>query len=403
MIKMGITSDLDAIKLRNQPIAKEGVLVYDDGRKAKLWEHLKRNIGRTRPILNEHPNFDNGFKGLFSGKEKVWGKAIISQCPKGEKRLCADLVLQDGAPVKKGYSIGYPFREILEKGKIGEDEYDSVQGHLLIDHIALTNHPRDNTALLVAGDSNLAIIDDEVMSSNGDSNGAIVINRVGYDSLELELDSRIDEIMEFLRRDNSDTTDSELLKRAILMLQNEKQINGDTENMPGGKKVEEDQKDEEMEEEEMKKKKKKEASADSLSKEELFAELATLRADRDAKLIFEKKLKSAQSRAEKAEADRDSYKERYEKELTSKVQTQVDSLVNDHGYGAKDFTDRSADFVAGAYFVAETISKGPQTGERVGDSEYEEAEHGINDYVYDHDSKKMVLKPEFIKEKEGNK
>ena len=135
------------IVLKDQPLMRQGVLPYkkEDGtiiRKAKLWRHFKNNIGRRVGVIDEHPNRYNGYGGLYAGQKKKWGTATIKRAG-DHKMLVFDAELEDGAPVKTGYSAGYPYIMIVKPGKIAGDDYDMIQGDIVIDHIALTDVPRE--------------------------------------------------------------------------------------------------------------------------------------------------------------------------------------------------------------------------------------------------------------------
>lgn len=170
-----IKRDLDSVVVGwRQPIAHEGVLPYRDGNKLKKWDSLQRFDGKFVPIVDEHPDRNNGRNGLLTGSEKVYGVGFIQKCP--NKTLCADMALEDSAPRKKGYSIGYIYNHIDEAGVYKGQAYQSVQDIQDIDHIALTNSPRDARALATAGDS-----DNTKALQN---NTAVNKYWVGYDSFK---------------------------------------------------------------------------------------------------------------------------------------------------------------------------------------------------------------------------
>jgi len=231
-------ASLDSLILRNQPVAKEGVLDYSDGRKLKRWEDLRRNIGRVVPIVDEHPIDDKGNGRLVVASDKKFGEATIKQCGT-KKRLCADLELDDNAPVKRGYSIGYPFEQLDEEGVHEGQRYDSIQANLVVDHLALTNYPRDVEELQITGDAKYYIVGDSgtKVTQGGSLGGMIInINRVGYDSITfvgVEKERQVRDLARKLKRENPDTTasDEALLERARVMLENEQELNKKDENI----------------------------------------------------------------------------------------------------------------------------------------------------------------------------
>jgi len=395
----------DSIILRNQPIAREGVLQYGSIKKLKKWSDLKRNIGRRVHIVDEHPPDNNGNRGFVAKSTKRYGFADIKQCPTGNKKLCADLVMDDGSPIKGGYSIGFGFKKVEEKGKLGEEDYDQVQSNLWIDHIALTNYPRDQEALQVSWDSEVRIVDGNMQFGNGEPEGgmdesdkdsdAIIINSIGYDSHRFSLDSEYGLISEKLKNENPNMDETELTKRALLMLANKQKIKNRAEtNMPEDK--EKNGKD----------------SDNGKSREDLVSELARLRAERDSRKETEEEIQKLKSELKSEKDSKDNFKKLYEGEISKTVNRNVDSLVKVHGFDKKDFDEKSSEFIEGALFAASKISTGPDKTYPVteGDSKDGDGESeilpGINDYRYDHDSGKMVLTEEFKalkKEKEAKK
>ena len=137
----------------NQLIASEGALSYKDENgkevfKMKKWDKLKTFIGKKVPIVDEHPP-----SKVLTGFEKIYGTGTVKQCPDGRHALCADMQLDDNAPKKSGYSLGYPYEQVNEEGTHKGKTYTIVQDILGLNHIALTNYPRNNTAIAVTGDS----------------------------------------------------------------------------------------------------------------------------------------------------------------------------------------------------------------------------------------------------------
>jgi hypothetical protein len=358
---------LDSIILKNQPIAKEGTLPYRDGNKLKRWEDLKRNIGRKVPVVDEHPPVDNGRRGLVTDQDRRYGDAIIKKCARGN-RLCADVILDDDAPIKKGYSIGYEFLQVDRKGEFDGTPYDSIQANLAIDHLALTDYPRDEDELQIAGDSREVpeyARETRITPDNTSNNTVININRIGYDSLEFVDVNRNRQILDLARklRKTNDTTasDAELLERARVMIENgeilkQKQENSGNDTMiqgadvcDGGMKKE---KKEEMDEDEEKEKTSGDTHIDLIKENtQLKAEISA----RDSTEELRAKLKAAQDeneRLKKQETDR----------KMAELKAEVDSLIKERGFKSEEFDGKTPDFIAGVTYGVKHVSKGPETG-----------------------------------------
>jgi len=356
------TKQLDALTLKNQPIAREGVLQYADGRKLKRWVDLEKNIGRIVPILDEHPPMNNGNYGMYSGKEKIQGWAEIKACPKGKNVLCADHHFFDNAVVKKGYSIGYPYEEDLTSGELDGQYYDEIQANLIVDHIAATNKPRDEKALQVLGDSKgkakVAIYPSmlsHVTVAPRASNGLININRMAYDSIDfVDLDQQrsIMEIARKIQSDNPDSTAEEILARAAMIYLNECELEDP-----------EEQGDKIMVPEPEKKptvdvKPEDEEGCDSADREKLIRENAELKAkvaNIDSIKAAEAELKLAKETIKAQDALLSGYKN---KELMG----DIDTLTKTHNCDAKDFDGKTPEFVNGALWFASHASKGQDKG-----------------------------------------
>lgn len=228
----------DAILLPNQPVAKEGVLQYPDGPKAKKWEDLAMNIGRIVPVLDGHPRENNGNHGLFSGKEKIHGYAFIKGT-NDRKQLLADIYLTSKID-RSGYSIGYPYIPVEEHGDIDGEKYDEVQSKLVIDHVALTSIPRDDQAMKglydsreVGGEDPVAMHHHFIPRTGSDDSARVPvittvhIKRVGHDAHAFSRDPgasdarTLDDVISMLRAVNPDTDDDEILMHARSIVRNE--------------------------------------------------------------------------------------------------------------------------------------------------------------------------------------
>jgi hypothetical protein len=398
----------DAVILRNQPVAKEGALEYREGFKLKRWEDLQKNIGRTVPVLDEHPSYDNGNKGLYSGNEKRFGDGVLKQCPNGTKSLCADIKLADGSPVKTGYSIGYPYEEIMESGEINGQHYDSIQANLLVNHIALTNDPRDEAALQIAGDSRFYMVDDKITVGkqiNNQDKAEIHLTKIGYDSYRFDAGipaQRVQDIKTKILQDNPTIPEAELNARANLMVKNEQKLTR-VDKMPETPVSKAEKAKEEVSEEPDKSKK---DSEDSLTREHLIMENARLKAEKSAHDSAEKSLKDAEAQLKVAKDAADRYKSQLEEHLTKDINHKIETLVRTRGFDAKEFAGKSADFVEGVFYFHDRVSSGvDNAGEPDMTGEDSNAPvMSINDYKWDWDSKKMVLRPEVAaKQKRGGR
>ncbi len=362
--------NLDSLLLKNQPIAKQGVLDYSDGRKLKRWEDLVRNIGRVVPIIDEHPSVENGNGGLVTSIDKRFGKATIKKCKK-ENRLCADLDLDDDAPIKKGFSIGYPYEHVEENGVYDGERYDSVQANLVIDHVALTNYPRDVEAVQVSGDTKYYIVGDsgdQITVNNSLNNTIININRVGYDSITfvgVEKQRQIRDLARKLKRENPGTTatDDQLLDRARVMLENEQELKKiDENNMLQGADVnQEAMKEKEEEKEKAEEKTSGDANLDLVKEnEQLKAKLSTL----EATDSLTKELADVKKALDVKQKVIDDY---HQKELKA----DIDSLIS-KGFKSEDFDGKTPEFIAGVLFATQHLSTGPNTGTKIADVDSEE-------------------------------
>jgi len=181
--------------LKNQPIAREGALNYDGKWMMKKWDNLRQFIGTTVPIPDVHPLDETGRLKTFSN-EKSWGFAEVKQCPNGHKQLCADLYLEDDAPDRAGYSIGFVYDELEEHGILdNERTYEGVQVLSKLDHLILTDVNRDPRALRLYGDS-----------KDNDNN----VNKylIGYDTYMIENKTPIEGVNKIENKMSEELKDS---------------------------------------------------------------------------------------------------------------------------------------------------------------------------------------------------
>jgi hypothetical protein len=408
-------NDFDTVILKNQPIANAGVLKYSDGNKLKKWEDLKDNIGMVVPIINEHPGDDNGMEGLFSGKEKIWGLGKIKQCPKGSESLCADMYFINGAPIKDGYSIGFPYQPVSEVGEFKGVKYDEIQSKLKINHIALTDNPRNPKALQMMGDSKLALVDGQVQWVKGADSvkpGVINITKVAVDSIRFRFDSRLEEIAKKLKTDNPEIGDAELNDRSRVMYLNQSRLKGndtmvkplvETETDAGEptKPMDKTNPEEPAKKDCAKKDTGDESDSDrivippvngdSLTHDQMIAELARLRAENHANDALTRKVSEIERREKSAKDAAEKFKKLYEEEMSKSIKVKIDSLVKDHGFDAKSFNGVHPEFINGALFSAQLLSKGPSTGDSVaGEVKADATDLDVNDFRWDWKEQKMV-------------
>jgi hypothetical protein len=165
--------------LKNRIIAAAGILPYievdEKGQlqilaKRKTWENLASFDGvKQVPIIDGHPK---------SGRVRdhpeipIHGYAEVHICKKGGELLCADLNINDNAPKRKGYSIGFIHTDAPSK-EVGVDA-DQILSE--IDHIALEDLPRQPIATNVMSDT--------LIGKDGGNNGnsEIIKYKLGYDS-----------------------------------------------------------------------------------------------------------------------------------------------------------------------------------------------------------------------------
>lgn len=128
-------------RLRNQLIAKEGILPYQNTKELKRWTDLSKFIGHLVPVDIEHDG------------TTIVGEAQIVKCDIGQNLLCADFNLQDGVRIRKGFSLEFVYEPINQSGKFNGQDYDLIQSIKDIRRITLTDYPRDPNALASKADS----------------------------------------------------------------------------------------------------------------------------------------------------------------------------------------------------------------------------------------------------------
>jgi len=301
----------DSVKLLNQIAACEGVLEYNGKAFLKPWEDLKTFDQRIVPIIDEHPPKNNGNDGMISGAEKVYGTALLHQCVKGEPILCFDADMSNDAPTKNGYSIGFVFHEEAQSGEHLGKKYDGIQHITDIDHIALTNFPRNTIALAdsVAGDS--------ITQTPLPSNNRVNISKLGYDSFNAFKLEKSEEIQN--KVDRMPKTAEEL----------QKEVDALTSKLAEGMK----------------------APIPTPAIPETDSKLKDL----------EKKLADSESMKSKMEADAKRYKEEFEKRIAQDAKRDIDALHNEINMDPKSFEGDSPEVIRGAMKVLNHLRTMPKS------------------------------------------
>jgi len=327
----------DQLILKNQMIANEGVLDYETGPEAKKWEDLQMNIGRVAPIIDGHPDPGNGNQGLYSGKENIQGYAFIKAC-KEAKRLCADMLLFDGAANRSGYSIGFPYIEQKETGEIDGKAYETVQSKLIVDHVALTDYPRNEKALKrLAGDAKYtyhpvhpAITGDSALNSTD-----INITAVAYDSFRFSQTTvKADQVMTLrdivaaLQTSNPDASEEEIIGHAVKIKENQEKLSGDSnmviKSKPRASRSDMEEEEDQEEEEETEGDMEKEKTMDSVDalKRELDAVKRKLK-ERSEKDALEAEIEALKARIAAKDSIINGYQKNEADALRSEVIRQV--------------------------------------------------------------------------------
>jgi len=167
---------MEKVVRRNQVIATEGILPYkmDDGSIRflfKKWDDLKKFIGKNIKVVDGHPP-----SGLIETNTKILKELEIRQCSQGKKALCVDYTLEENMPNRKGYSIGYVYEPADEEGIHNGKPYDGIQKIEFIDHLALTDMPRNPTTVVTDD------IYGEIGNSIGNCNEEVNKKTIAFDS-----------------------------------------------------------------------------------------------------------------------------------------------------------------------------------------------------------------------------
>lgn len=337
-----ISIDLDAI-LKNQPIAKEGVLDYGNIKKYKRWENLKSFDTISLPIIDDHPSQDNGNDGLWKD-EKVWGYATVKICPKEKRILCADLDLDDDAPVRNGYSLGYKYAPILKEGSKNGVKFQMIQDIKELDHLALTNFPRDSYALRrTDNDSN--------NTDNTERNNMFV----GYDHFKT------------------------FFNRSLTSDQSKK--NSDVKNMGNDAKTPDSP---------------EHIDADTIASLRLKIQKLESQKEFDAKL--KEKMDAVQKELDAEKADKLKLKKSHDSMLNQLISTNLDSLNTEFGIDKAEFDKKSPDFIEGALFMGRKLKQNdslkPRDEAHNPDEQDQQSEGDATDFdhrTYEWDNEKEEL------------
>lgn len=388
---------VDSTVLRKQPIAHSGVYEYQDGMKLQRWEDLKRNIGRTVPVTDEHPDPENGNFGMVSGKEKVWGKAAIYGDDSTET-LFAVLDLDDGAPVKDGYSKGFLFIPVDEPGEFKGKAYDQIQSMIIIDHVALVTEPRDWRALQLVGDhveftAKLASMGLDSVSTRqySPSTDRVLKYAFAHDTHEFD-DPEKDKIRDLILKDNPTMPDAEIVARVEMAYKNRKKLkSNEAQNMP----------------EPIKKEEPAPASDGKPSSKEL--DLVAKVAQLEAQIASDGKARDLEAKLKQAEERESKLKETIAAQDAKAYSEKIATITKKTGCDGKVFNGVKMDeagkgYINGWFDAMTHLSLGADTGKEVSKPTKTDEEkpatdaemvvgYDSTDMVYDH-AKKMMVDPE---------
>ncbi|MHA1382345.1 MAG: hypothetical protein ACTSR3_01165 [Candidatus Helarchaeota archaeon] len=299
-----MNKDYDSYVLDNQIVASEGKLPYTENGKVvwkwKRWENLKNFIGKKVPIVDEHPIDADGKPILVNTNTKTYGYAIFKQCPTKNKVLCAKLELDDDAPKRKGYSIGFVYSEDKPRQ---EEDADLAQVIQNMDHLALTDFMRNDIAR-------------REVSVSGDTSENNAVNKyyIGYDSFKFQpiVDNRSDKSVKTMSAE-----DLKILKEELDSLRKE---NAELK----GKKA------------------------------------AALKKDLDSKIAEYNKLKSEYEKREnefkKIKSEYDSLKKEREQALIAEMDSKRKALLK-IGVKPEELKDKTFDYINGRYVQASFDAK----------------------------------------------
>lgn len=301
--KLKAQSEGDSLIRNFQLVAKEGVLPYwEDGKivyKYKPWDSLKKFHEIEVPIVDEHP------PGLITPDIPLEGYAKIF-ADDATHTLYAEMFGVDEMPFRKGYSIGFVFIEREEKGKFNGIEYDSIQDIIKIDHIALTDNPRQPAAKMNRN---------YTMLLSGDNSDAteIIINKYCVD-YHVDLHNR-----DVDQHNGSDTR-----------MSSEENVNTQSPAPIG---------------------------MDAMKEiTELRAKIAQYEAEKKAADSYKEQLDSLKTELDKIKEERDSLKKIFEERREAELNKAKDSLVK-AGLDAKDLEGKTYDYIMGRYEQLQLDSK----------------------------------------------
>lgn len=201
---------------KNQVLMTEGVLPYanEDGTvsyKLKTWGNLKNFIGELAYITDEHPE-----EMEIGTNTKLHGNVAVHQCSNGAKALCGLVNLDENAPKKLGYSAGYSFIEKEESGTYKGQPYDKVQEITKIDHVALTDYPRNAEAIASDKMGMILSVDTDTLAKDSISSDMVNKYKFAYDSIRpFEFEESPDNIGEEIKMSENVKDIKELQKTII--------------------------------------------------------------------------------------------------------------------------------------------------------------------------------------------
>ena len=199
---------------QNQIIATEGVLPYmKNGKvvwKLKRWGNLQNLVSQRPYMTDNHPNGK-----IITTNTKLFGTAEVKACGIGLNKLCADMAIDDNAPERAGYSIGYEYDTIDESGMFEGQHYDEIQEITRIDHIAMTDMPRNTEAIATDESKNFGVC----YEIDSTSENKVNIKNIAFDSISSFSDENSQKTTEKVK---DMPTDIEKLQKDSKLFQTEK-------------------------------------------------------------------------------------------------------------------------------------------------------------------------------------